>query len=101
MQSASSRAFRHYPGDHGFESLHIMYDGMNGQLPSFDLIIAVRIASGQMSVRAALQEMWNNEDGETDRLRAMLRGMANQGLGQGSGSHSSFLPYYVDAYGGG
>lgn len=87
-----------YPGDRRFESLHIVYDGVNGQLPNLDLInTAVRIASGQMGVRTTLQEMWSHEDGYTDRLRTMLRGMVNQGLGHASGPHSSFIPYHIDA----
>ena len=87
-----------YPTSRGFESLHIMYDGINGQLPNLDLInTAVRIASGQMGVRTTLQEMWSHDNQYKDRLRTMLRGMVNQGLGHSSGPHSSFIPYHIDA----
>lgn len=38
-----------YPFDHRFESIHIVYDGINGQLPNLDLLnTVVSIASGQM-----------------------------------------------------
>lgn len=87
-----------YPSVHHFESLHIVYDGINGQLPNLDLInTAVRIASGQMGIRTTLQEMWQHDDNYPDRLRTMLRGMMNQGLGHASGPHSSFIPYHIDA----
>ena len=87
-----------YPTSRGFESLHIVYDGVNGQLPNLDLInTAVRIASGQMGVRTTLQEMWSHDNQYKDRLRTMLRGMVNQGLGHASGPHSSFIPYHIDA----
>lgn len=87
-----------YPSTRSFESLHIVYDGINGQLPNLDLInTAVRIASGQMGIRTTLQEMWQHNDQYADRLRTMLRGMVNQGLGHASGPHSSFIPYHIDA----
>ncbi|KAG0137795.1 Gaa1-like protein [Tuber indicum] len=87
-----------YPTSRGFESLHIVYDGINGQLPNLDLInTAVRIASGQMNIRTTLQEMWNHDNRYKDRLCTMLRGMVNQALGHASGPHSSFIPYHIDA----
>lgn len=84
--------------NHRFETLHIVYDGMNGQLPNLDLFnTATSIASGQMGIGVALQSMWSHSDSYRDRLRTMLRGMASQGLGHASGPHSSFIPYHVDA----
>jgi len=84
--------------DHSFESLHIVYDGINGQLPNLDLFnTAVSIASGQMGIRVALQRMWKHDDSYPERLQTMLRGMVSQGLGHSSGPHSSFIPYHVDA----
>ena len=50
-----------------------------------------------MGIRTALQRMWKQDDTYRERLETMLRGMANQGLGHGSGPHSSFIPYHVDA----
>ncbi|KAJ6170976.1 hypothetical protein N7470_000043 [Penicillium chermesinum] len=56
-----------YPFEHRFHSLHIVYDGVNGQLPNLDLFnTAVAIASGQMGIGANLQEI-------------------------------SFMPYHIDA----
>ena len=81
-----------------FESLHITYDGINGQLPNLDLFnTAVSIASGQMGIGVSLQRMWKHGDTYKERLRTMLRGMVSQGLGHASGPHSSFIPYHVDA----
>ncbi|SZF03941.1 unnamed protein product [Blumeria hordei] len=87
-----------YPFDHRFESLHIVYDGINGKLPNLDLFnTVVSIASGQMGIGVKLQKMWQHSDSYNDRLQTMLRGMINQGLGHASGPHSSFIPYHVDA----
>lgn len=87
-----------YPFDHRFESIHIVYDGINGQLPNLDLFnTVVSIASGQMGIGVTLQEMLTHTDTYTDRLHTMLRGMLRQGLGHSSGPHSSFIPYHIDA----
>ncbi|KAH6844855.1 Gaa1-like protein [Chaetomium sp. MPI-CAGE-AT-0009] len=87
-----------YAQEGRFESVHAVYDGVNGQLPNLDLINSiVNIAGGQMGINIALQEMWRHKGGYPDRLRTMLRGMMKQGLGLASGAHSSFIPYHVDA----
>lgn len=87
-----------YPFEHRFHSLHIVYDGVNGQLPNLDLFnTAVAIASGQMGIGADLQEMWEHQDTYEARLQTILRGMAKQGLGYATGAHSSFMPYHIDA----
>lgn len=87
-----------YPFDHRFESIHVVYDGTNGQLPNLDLLnTVVSIASGQMGIGVSLQQMWKHSDSYQDRLQTMLRGMLKQGLGHASGPHSSFIPYHVDA----
>ncbi|KAH8887061.1 Glycosylphosphatidylinositol:protein transamidase, GAA1 component [Thozetella sp. PMI_491] len=87
-----------YVQDHRFESVHVAYDGVNGQLPNLDLINSVvNIAGGQMGIGVSLQEMWHHNDKYPDRLRTMLRGMLKQGLGLASGPHSCFIPYHVDA----
>ena len=84
--------------DHHFESIHIVYDGINGQLPNLDLFnTAVSVASGQLGMRVALQRMWKHDDSYRERLQTMLRGMVRQGFGHSSGPHSSFIPYHVDA----
>ncbi|EAQ92176.1 conserved hypothetical protein [Chaetomium globosum CBS 148.51] len=87
-----------YAQEGRFERVHVVYDGVNGQLPNLDLINSiVNIAGGQMGINIALQEMWHHDSGYPDRLRTMLRGMLKQGLGLASGAHSSFIPYHVDA----
>ncbi|KAI9738356.1 MAG: Glycosyl phosphatidyl inositol protein transamidase complex subunit [Cirrosporium novae-zelandiae] len=87
-----------YSLDHRFESLHILYDGVNGQLPNLDLFnTAVAIASGQMGIGISLQRMWHHDDSYEHRLQTMVRGMLSQGLGHASGPHSSFVPYHIDA----
>jgi glycosylphosphatidylinositol transamidase len=87
-----------YPLDHRFESVHIVYDGVNGQLPNLDLInTAVSVAGGQMGIGINLQRMWRHDDSYKARLDTMLSGMVGQGLGLASGLHSSFIPYHIDA----
>lgn len=87
-----------YPLDHRFESIHIIYDGVNGQLPNLDLInTAVSVAGGQMGIGVSLQRMWHHDDSYKIRLQTMLNGMVGQGLGLASGLHSSFIPYHIDA----
>lgn len=87
-----------YPHENRFSDIHIVYDGVNGQLPNLDLINSiVNIAGGQMGMGSTIQEMWQHSDQYKDRLTTMLRGMLKQGLGHASGPHSSFIPYHVDA----
>lgn len=87
-----------YPSGGNFESLHIVYDGVNGQLPNLDLVnTAGHVALYHFGIRPTLQEMWDHDDSYKDRLRTMLRGMVNQGLGHARGGHSVFVPYHVDA----
>lgn len=87
-----------YSQETRFSSVHITYDGINGQLPNLDLINSVvSIAGGQMGIGVSIQEMWSHSDSFEDRLKTMLRGMMKQGLGVASGPHSCFIPYHVDA----
>lgn len=89
-----------YARENKFRNMHIVYDGVNGQLPNLDLINAIHsISNNQMSIPVAIQEMWNvkQNDKYENRLRTMLRGMLKQGLGYASGPHSCFIPYHVDA----
>ncbi len=87
-----------HPFDHRFRSLHIVYDGVNGQLPNLDLFNTITaIASDQMRIGVSIQKMWQHKDSYQERLQTMLRGMMQQGLGHASGPHSSFIPYHVDA----
>ncbi|CAK7266255.1 Glycosyl phosphatidyl inositol protein transamidase complex subunit [Sporothrix epigloea] len=85
-------------GSSRFTAVHIVYDGVNGQLPNLDLINSVvNIAGGQMGTGVSLQDMWRHNDGYADCLRTMLRGMLRQGLGAATGAHSVFMAYHVDA----
>ncbi|KAG5930558.1 hypothetical protein E4U42_006646 [Claviceps africana] len=87
-----------YPSDNRFDGIHIIYDGTNGQLPNLDLINSiVNVAGGQMGIRTAIQGMHSHDDSYQDRLKTIFRGMLIQGLGIGTGPHSSFIPYHVDA----
>lgn len=86
------------PLDHRFENIHIVYDGVNGQLPNLDLFnTAFHILQGQMGIGVSLQRMWKHGNSYRERLQTMLRGMTSQGLGHASGPHSMFIPYHVDA----
>lgn len=87
-----------YAHEGRFESVHIIYDGVNGMLPNLDLINAVsHIAGGQMGMGTALQRMFRHRNTYADRLYVLLRGMVNQALGIATGAHSCFIPYHVDA----
>ncbi len=87
-----------YPHEGRFDGVHVVYDGVNGQLPNLDLINSVNnIANGQMGMHSFIQERFGHSDRYNDRLKTMLRGMMNQGLGHAVGPHSSFIPYHVDA----
>ncbi|KAL2865528.1 GPI-anchor transamidase subunit GAA1 [Aspergillus lucknowensis] len=87
-----------YPLNHRFQNIHIVYDGVNGQLPNLDLFnTAVSIAGGQMGIGTRLQEMWEHDGSYEKRLQTMLRGMVKQGFGYATGAHSSFMPYHIDA----
>ncbi|KAF5018959.1 hypothetical protein F66182_9048 [Fusarium sp. NRRL 66182] len=87
-----------YPQEQNFKSVHIIYDGPNGQLPNLDLINSiVNIAGGQMGMSSFIQKMTDHKGSYPDRLKTMLRGMLNQGLGYAAGAHSSFIPYHIDA----
>ncbi|KAF2008185.1 Glycosylphosphatidylinositol:protein transamidase, GAA1 component [Amniculicola lignicola CBS 123094] len=98
LQGAVAIEYPAGPWGHRFEKLHIIYDGINGQLPNLDLFnTAVSIASGQMGAGCTLQRMWKHDDNYKERLQTMLRGMISQGLGHATGPHSAFIPYHVDA----
>ncbi|KAF2679160.1 Glycosylphosphatidylinositol:protein transamidase, GAA1 component [Lentithecium fluviatile CBS 122367] len=98
LQGAVAVDYPAGPWGHRYDKLHIVYDGVNGQLPNLDLFnTAVSIASGQMGIGCTLQRMWKHSDTYEERLQTMLRGMLAQGLGHATGPHSSFIPYHVDA----
>ncbi|KAF4983815.1 hypothetical protein FZEAL_852 [Fusarium zealandicum] len=87
-----------YPQERNFRSVHVIYDGPNGQLPNLDLINSIAsIAGGQMGIGTSIQKMTDHKGSYPHRLQTMLRGMLNQGLGYAAGAHSSFIPYHVDA----
>ena len=98
LQGAVALEYPAGPWGHRFDKVHIIYDGINGQLPNLDLFnTAVSIANGQLGIGVTLQRMWTHSDTYKERLLTMLRGMMNQGLGHATGPHSSFIPYHVDA----
>lgn len=87
-----------YPFDHRFETLHVAYDGINGQLPNLDLFnTAISIASGQMGIGTSIQGMHKHNDSYQQRLITLIKGMSSQALGHATGPHSVFMPYHVDA----
>jgi glycosylphosphatidylinositol transamidase len=98
LQGAVAVDYPAGPWGHRYDKLHVVYDGINGQLPNLDLFnTAVQIASGQMGIGCVIQRMWDHKDSYKERLQTMLRGMLSQGIGHATGPHSSFIPYHVDA----
>lgn len=98
LQAAVAIDYPAGPWGHRFEKLHVVYDGVNGQLPNLDLFnTAVNIATGQVGIGCTIQRMWNHDDSYDARLETMIRGMLSQALGHATGPHSSFMPYHIDA----
>ncbi|KAF3047219.1 Glycosyl phosphatidyl inositol protein transamidase complex subunit [Didymella keratinophila] len=98
LQGAVAVDYPAGPWGHRYDKLHVLYDGVNGQLPNLDLFnTAVQIASSQMGIGCAIQRMFDHRDSYKERLQTMLRGMVSQGLGHATGPHSAFIPYHVDA----
>lgn len=98
LQGAVALDYPAGTGGHRYDKIHIVYDGVNGQLPNLDLVNTVTvIASDYMGLGTAIQRMWNHDDSYKERMKTMLYGMLVQGLGHASGPHSSFIPYHVDA----
>lgn len=86
------------PVDHRFEKLAVSYDGLNGQLPNLDLVnIAIGIASGQMGMGVTIHGIDNKQSSYWAGLSTMLRGMASQAEGWGTGAHAVFMPFHIDA----
>ena len=98
LQGAVAVDYPAGPWGHRFDKLHVVYDGINGQLPNLDLFnTAVAVSSGQMGVGCTLQRMWHHGDTYRERLTTLLRGMVNQAVGHATGPHSGFMRYHVDA----
>ena len=98
LQGAVAVDYPAGPRGHRFEKVHIVYEGLNGQLPNLDLVnTAISIAGTQLGMGVTLQQMWKHGDTYKDRLSTIIRGMLNQGVSHTSGPHSAFIPYHVDA----
>ncbi|KAH3948083.1 hypothetical protein HBI56_188890 [Parastagonospora nodorum] len=98
LQGAVAVDYPAGPWGHRYDKLHVVYDGVNGQLPNLDLFnTAVQVAGGQMGIDCSIQRMFGQDDTYKQRLTTMARGMLSQGLGHATGPHSSFIPYHVDA----
>jgi glycosylphosphatidylinositol transamidase len=98
LQGAIAVDYPAGPWGQRFDKLHIVYDGINGQLPNLDLInTAVSVAQGQMGISCTLQRMMDHGDTYKERLTTLARGMINQAIGHSTGPHSGFMRYHVDA----
>lgn len=97
LQGAIALDYTAGTGGHRFDEIHLIYDGVNGQLPNLDLFNTVVHIAGKMGIKCTLQGMNGQTDGYKDRLETIFRGMLTQGIGQASGPHSSFMSYHVDA----
>jgi len=99
LQGAVAIDYPAPPWGQRFEKLHIVYDGVNGQLPNLDLVNSVvNIANNQGGMDCTVQKVHkHNSDAYMDRLSTLFRGMMSQAIGHSSGAHSSFMSYHVDA----
>ncbi|KAI5793876.1 Gaa1-like protein [Peziza echinospora] len=81
-----------------FDAFHLIYDGINGNLPNLDLVTTThQIAQYHIGIRTLIQSLDDHRDDYRDRLRTMLRGMAKQAIGLSTGVHSAFIPYHINA----
>jgi glycosylphosphatidylinositol transamidase len=86
----------HPDGTH-FHSISIAYEGANGQLANLDVInSAVHIAGAQVRVPMTVQGINTYPNDYEKRLKTLLKGMVQQGLGLSTGS-GTFGRYKVDA----
>ncbi|PSK50408.1 hypothetical protein B9Z65_352 [Elsinoe australis] len=98
LQGAVAIDYDAGPWGKRFDKLHVVYDGVNGQLPNLDLInTAINIANNQIGIGCTIQRMWQHDNKYQERLLTIARGMISQAVGHSSGPHSSFIPYHVDA----
>lgn len=98
LQGAVALDYTAGTNGHRFDKIHLIYDGINGQLPNLDLFNTItHIAKDTMGIGCTIQRMWQHTDSYRDRLATILQGMKTQGLGSASGPHSAFIPYHVDA----
>lgn len=98
LQGAVALDYPAGPAGHRYDRLHVIYDGVNGQLPNLDLVnTLIEIMQGQVGISTSVQQMHNHDGRYEHRLETLLRGLLSQGLGQASGPHSPFMRYHVDA----
>lgn len=90
-----------YPGktDH-FESIEVLYEGLNGQLPNLDLVNTAILISRHENLRVVVQGMSNaGFQRYTERAKTFFRGIMAQlwaGIGPGPGS-DTFSGYRINA----
>jgi GPI-anchor transamidase subunit GAA1 len=86
----------HPDGTH-FDAISVTYEGTNGQLANLDMINSViHIAGAQVRVPVIIQGIYDQDDTYQRRLKILLKGMIQQGLGIGTGS-GTFGRYKIDS----
>ncbi|EMR08333.1 hypothetical protein PNEG_03173 [Pneumocystis murina B123] len=81
-----------------FDSIELLYDGMNGQLSNMDLLVAVnRIIQSKSDVKINMQNVLQQKETYFQKLLTMINGMINQCFGFLSGTQSCFVPYKIDS----
>ncbi|KTW27769.1 hypothetical protein T552_02209 [Pneumocystis carinii B80] len=81
-----------------FDSIELLYDGMNGQLSNMDLLVSVnRIIQLKSDVKINMQNVIQQKETYFRRLCTMINGMINQCFGFLSGTQSCFIPYKIDS----
>lgn len=98
LQGALNIEYSAGPNGHRYSKLHVIYDGINGQLPNLDLFnTMIHIAKEQVGIDCTINRMWQHDDTYGKRLQTIFRAILSQGLGHATGPHSAFMPYHVDA----
>ncbi|KAG4305395.1 hypothetical protein PORY_000951 [Pneumocystis oryctolagi] len=81
-----------------FDTIEILYDGINGQLSNLDLLNTInRIILSKSGIKINMQNVLQQRNSYFQKLSTMINGMINQCLGVFSGTQSYFIPYKIDA----
>ncbi|KAG4300846.1 hypothetical protein PCK1_002923 [Pneumocystis canis] len=81
-----------------FDTIEILYDGINGQLANLDLLNTINhIIQSKSQIKIKLQNILQQRETYFEKLSTMINGMINQCFGILSGTQSCFMPYKIDA----
>ncbi|CCJ30437.1 unnamed protein product [Pneumocystis jirovecii] len=81
-----------------FDTIELLYDGINGQLSNLDLLNTVNhIIQSKSGIKIKMQNVLQGKNSYFRKLLTMINGMISQCFGVLSGTQSCFIPYKIDA----